>query len=46
VEDVIANDAARDPFAKKVYGSWKAFLENQKKWADTNVIPYLDARQG
>lgn len=46
VEDVIATDAARDPFANKVYQSWKRFLENQKQWAVTNTLPYLNTRQG
>ena len=44
VEKVISDDASRDPFAKKVYDSWKAFLESQKKWAEIASIPYLETR--
>jgi TRAP-type mannitol/chloroaromatic compound transport system substrate-binding protein len=46
VDEVIATDAARDPFASKVYKSWKSFLKNQRQWAAINTIPYLKARQG
>ncbi|OMH36223.1 TRAP transporter substrate-binding protein [Motiliproteus sp. MSK22-1] len=45
VDDVIADDAARDPFAKKVYESWKSFLDSQKQWAETADIPYLAIRK-
>lgn len=44
VEKVISDDAQRDPFARKVYDSWKSFLENQKKWSEISVTPYLNSR--
>ena len=42
--EVVAEVADKDPFAKKVYASYKRFYDGAKRWSDVSELAYLQAR--
>ena len=44
-DDVLNEAAARDPFTKKVYESFKASLENSMRWGAQSEEPYTLSRR-
>jgi TRAP-type mannitol/chloroaromatic compound transport system substrate-binding protein len=43
-EEVLAETAARDPFAAKVYASVRGFRANARRWSEVSEQPYLQTR--
>ena len=44
-DEVLNEAAARDPFTKKVYDSFRASLENSMRWGEESEEPYTMARR-
>ena len=44
-DEVLEEAAARDPFTKKVYDSFRASLENSMRWGEQSEEPYTLARR-
>ncbi len=42
--EVVADVAARDPFSKKVYDSYKGFMDEAREWSAISERAFMDAR--
>ncbi len=43
-QEVLSELAGRDPFSKKVYGSYAQFFKQARSWSDISELAYLKAR--